>query len=280
MLTTSLNNFLFVYNMDEVKRFHCRRCNFSTEYKHVLVKHLERKKVCDAKHDDVDVVVLLKELQDEKEKPCKCDVCGKPFSHSSSKSRHKKTCQATTKQQLQLLQETINDMQKQLQSYESQSHTQTTVNNIQNQYNTIILNSFGDESYDHITESFLRKCVQGNVNGVKSLIEKIHFSNDAPENKNIRLKSLKNKLVEVADNEKWVVRDADDAMDCMIQKGGNLLNKYFFESDLFAQEIETLDSKIHSFLVDILGKNNNNYFAIKRRILALIIEHSGSDTNC
>lgn len=261
--------------------FTCRRCGFSTEYKHVLLRHLERKKTCIPKPNcDVSVDVLLQEVRKkESSKSFACAHCDKQFSCVSNKYRHQKTCNkemALAKEVIEL-RENMLCLEKEL--CELKSKPNTVINNISNiqnniQNNTIVLNSFGNESYDHISDDFLRKCVQGDVCGVKALIERIHFSEEAPENKNIRLKSLKNKLVEVSDKQRWVVKDVDEAMDTMIQKGGNLLNKFFFTSDLFTKELDDLDHKIHAFLVDVFGKNNQNYYAIKRRILALIIENS------
>lgn len=74
----------------ETKRFTCKRCGYSTEYKHVLIKHLEKANTCKAKLMDIDVTNLIHELT-YKTKEYKC-LCGKSFSHDSSLSRHRKSC--------------------------------------------------------------------------------------------------------------------------------------------------------------------------------------------
>jgi len=115
-----------------------------------------------------------------------------------------------------------------------------------------------------------------NISGVHSLIEKIHFSEEAPENKNVRLKSKKNNLVEISNNAKWVVKDANDAMETMINKGCRILNGYYYNpiSGLLEQDINELDTRIQNFLSSIMDKNNKHYFTLRRRILALLIEHN------
>lgn len=115
-----------------------------------------------------------------------------------------------------------------------------------------------------------------NMSGVNSLIERIHFSDDVPENKNVRLRSLKNKLVEVAKDHKWIVKDANEAMETMIKNGCKLLNGYYFNEDTGIQnyDIKEIDTRIQTFLMSIMDRNNQQYFDLRRRILSLIVENS------
>jgi uncharacterized protein YjgD (DUF1641 family) len=149
--------------------------------------------------------------------------------------------------------------------------------NSNNNNNTFIsIANFGKESYDHITNDFMKNCIMNNISGVKQLIEKIHFSEEAPCNKNVRLKSLKNNLVEVSDNKKWVVKDANEAMETMINKGCKLLNGFYLdpETGIMEYDINELDLHIQNFLLSIMDKNNKSFFALRRRILALIIDNT------
>lgn len=141
-------------------------------------------------------------------------------------------------------------------------------------YNT--MNNFGQEKCDHLSDEFIQKCMLNNNTGVKALIEKLHFSDDVPDNKNIRLRSLKNNLVEVIKNDKWIPKDANEAMDSMIRKGFLIMNKCYNDENTWIKEkdVNELDLRIQNFLIEIMDKGNKNYFELRRRILALVIEYS------
>lgn len=256
--------------------FSCKRCGYECEAKYLLKRHLQRKNPCRVLHQDLSPQQLLDELSDDPKKTLKCKYCKSTFTLSSNLYRHRKKCQKTNTLEIDLLKETVSNLQKQINSLQ-QSSTSTVHNTkIDNINNIFILNNFGNESYDHITNDFLKHCICNSLNGVKSLIEKIHFSDDAPMNKNVRLRSLKNNLVEVSDNQKWIVKDANEAMDTMINKGCKLLNGIYFnnEEDIMEYDINELDNRIQTFLLTVMDKNNKNYFAVRRRILALIIENT------
>jgi hypothetical protein len=255
--------------------FTCKRCGYDCSNRYLLKRHLGRQTSCIATLCDISVEDLIKDLDENVEaKEYKCKYCDKEFTDSSNRYRHQKICKENTvKKEINDLKETISSLQKQMSNIQTTQVT-NNINTINNSFN-ITLNSFGNETYDHITDEFIKKCIMNNVTGVKSLIEKIHFSDDAPENKNVRLRSMKNNLVEVSDNQKWVVKDANEAMEAMINKGCKLLNGYYRnpETGLMDYDINELDTRIQTFLLSVIDKNNKHYFALRRRILALIIEH-------
>lgn len=251
--------------------FTCERCGFSTKYKHVLIRHLHRKETCPPTEQDIEVNVLLSTLVKTAQKVHGCKYCGKKFADSANRYRHQKTCAEKP------------SCSENHHGEHRSIHIDTQ--NIQNQtniaqQNVIVLNNFGNESYDHIDEHFLEQCVKaGHVQGVRNLIEKIHFCDKAAENKNIRMKSIKNKLVEVANNQQWVVRDASDATETMITKGGRLLHKYCFSSDALKtseldDEIYDMSERLQNFMKVVFDRESKQYYALRRRILALLIEHS------
>ncbi len=267
--------------------FACKRCGHEFNTKYHLRRHLERQNVCKVVHENIPVSVLLIELEEpDTSKTHACKKCGKTYTTSNNMYRHQSKCNAVQRKE-QELKEEIMDLKRQVATMQEMlpnnlaSTSSMIINN--NTYNigqqniNITLNNFGNETYEHISDDFLRRCINNEVNGVKSLIEKIHFSEEAPANKNIRLKSLKRNLVEVTDNQKWSVKDADDAMETMISKGGRLLHRYYHNSDIYQREIDELENRIQTFLLTIVDKNSKQYYALRRRILALIIEHTDDD---
>lgn len=150
------------------------------------------------------------------------------------------------------------------------SHNITIVNN------NIQLNNFGDEDLEHITAEIIRHCMMNNINGMRNLIEKIHFSKEKLQNRNIRIKSRKDKLVEVFNDNLWIIKDANDAIELMIKKVGKICNE-FYQSDkdgIQRYDIECLRNKIQQFLLELLMKNSNDYYALRKRVLATIVDHT------
>lgn len=253
----------------------CKRCGYNARSKYELRRHLQKVTPCTVKNENIAIEVLLEELDIGKEY-C-CNKCGKKFAWSSNRYHHQKLCEVK-QETTQELKDEIKELKKQIQNMQTIVVNNNIVNNnttnIVQQNINIQINNFGSETYNHLTDEFITTCLQNEVVGVKDLIEKIHFSNEVPENKNVRLKSIKNRIVEIANNESWVVQDATEAMDTMIKKGKRLLERQYYESDIYNQELENLDMRIQDFLASIIDKNSQHYHALRRRIFALIIQQS------
>lgn len=263
--------------IDTSMEFACKRCGYKTRYKQALVNHLMRKNTCNATEQDVAPTKLIEELQGEKKAyHYSCKYCKKTFTTNQSRCRHQHSCIEKSKaSEIDTLKDRVAFLEQQLTTISNTSiniiHNTT---NIGQQNINIQINNFGSETYNHLTDEFITRCLQNEVGGVKDLIEKIHFSDEVPENKNVRLKSIKNRLVEIANNESWVVQDAAEAMDTMIKKGKRLLERQYYESDIYQQELENLDMRIQDFLASIVDKDSQHYHALRRRIFALIIDQS------
>jgi hypothetical protein len=144
--------------------------------------------------------------------------------------------------------------------------------------NVVNINNFGSETYDHLSSDFIKSCLLNHMTGMKELIKQIHFSEEAPQNNNVRVKSLKHELVEVKKDNKWIPTNTHEAMDIMINKGYRVANRYYFDNnnDIRDYDINELDMRIQNFLLTIMDKTNINYFNLRKRILAVILEHGGN----
>ena len=105
--------------------------------------------------------------------------------------------------------------------------------NIENQTNTqnnqIILNNFGSEDISHITDKFMNKMLIIPYGGVQKLIEKVHFSNKKPENKNIALTNKKEKMIKIFKNNKWKYQNRDEILDELINLNYSRMDDYYIE---------------------------------------------------
>lgn len=277
-----------------ITMFTCERCHQEFKQKQHLKSHLTKKKVCPPTHSIKSREVLLDKLKanktekssDNSDKYVTCNKCTKSFYHSNI-SRHLKSCKGEKTKAQETLESNLADLidKKIKDALDKVLNVGTSgtsiVNgsnvNSHNTTNVVNINNFGSETYDHLSSDFIRSCLINQMTGMKELIKQIHFSEECPQNNNVRVRSLKHELVEVKKDDKWVPTYAHEAMDLMIRKGYRVANRYYLDNNNNIQEydINELDMRIQNFLLTIMDKTNTNYFALRKRILALILEHGG-----
>ena len=91
--------------------------------------------------------------------------------------------------------------------FENTALTQITNYNNNTQNNTIILNNYGNENKEYITENTLTYLVKRPGIAIRRLIEKMHFHPDHPENHNLKAANKRSDLVQVIEDNKWQYRD-------------------------------------------------------------------------
>jgi uncharacterized damage-inducible protein DinB len=132
-----------------------------------------------------------------------------------------KICRKNPKRiQFEYLEKQIEELKKQIQT--STNHVVTNNQIIQN-FN-IQLKDFGFEKTDHLPRDFLNNCFANKR--IVELIENIHFDQECPENHNVRIRSTKKEYMEVFENGKWTVKDQDQILTDLIQKGYRILSKH------------------------------------------------------
>lgn len=263
---------LYKYTMC-MAEFTCDRCTAVFSRKAHLVRHLQRKTPCNPTASDVDVDILLSNHA----KPLGnfiCEHCNKSFTQNCNRYRHQKICQ----------QKHTNVQQQNTKTPTSTTYVNNNIvnNNIFNNTLNIIINikSFGEESLDHITNEFIEKCMRSKFEGLKELVQQIHFSSEAPDNRNVRLKSLKNNLLEVVEGNRWVIKDKNDVVDRMIHKSSNIIGECFrktypldmiMDAEREHQVYEDMMS-IQSCLSLVCKRSSEEYYKLRRKIHAFIIE--------
>ena len=218
--------------------FSCSTCQLSFKSKRCLTAHFKTKK----------------HLTGNKETKHKC-VCGKSFSYRQGLNTHKKTCTYTepvieSSKILQVLQdkldkkdqenqemrEEMDELRKQVEMLLSKSTKNTTnniqtLNSIENQNVHIVVNSFGHENIDHLTDQIICKLIKtAPFTSVPLLIEKIHFDPEHPENHNIKITNKKLNYAEVVKNNKWVTANKKKVIDDVIQKSYDLLDEKYTDN--------------------------------------------------
>lgn len=92
-----------------------------------------------------------------------------------------------------------------------------TVNLTINNTNNFQLNNFGNENVEYMNPDFLMTCFNKGLHGVIEMINMTHFDKDHPENHNIRLRSINNKLVEVMHDNEWIAKDMTTTLNKIIR---------------------------------------------------------------
>lgn len=287
--------------------FTCKRCGYEATTKASLIRHLSSKNPCEAKNDSIPRDTFIEQLQHREYKTdtMNCPCCNKLLSKSHL-SRHKKVCkkntppthkaQVTSTDMVHVSAETLQHLQAQIheqlqaqfqaqidelkreilkQTSASQPSTSVVNNTTINQGNTynIQLNNFGQENTSYLTPEFLTYCLRNPKKGMPSLIEKIHYNKDYPENHNLRCKSLKNNIFERFVDAQWTLCDASNTLDELIKKGyrileAHLAETYLSDPDFFDDEHRVQD--MQRFRQVLNDTKSNEYHSVKRDLRLLV----------
>lgn len=118
-------------------------------------------------------------------------------------------------------------------SHNRNTTTIETQNNIENQNietqnNVIVVNSFGNENTDYLTDRIVTALIKnGPCTCLPKIIEKIHFDPNHPENHNIKVTNRKNNYAKIIKDNKWVTTNKKRAIDTMIQNGYEILEEKY-----------------------------------------------------
>lgn len=273
--------------------FTCQRCGYETPTRCNIIRHLKSKTPCEAINNNIERDVLITQLNEKEYKTerTQCPLCNKTVSKYKL-SRHTVVCKSNTTQNmvqvpietLENLQAQINELRGELQKQKdgsgaststsivnnnTTSHNNTTINNTYN----IQLNNFGQENMSCLTPELLTFCLTNPKKGMSSLIEKIHYNKDYPENHNLRCKSLKNNIFERFVDTQWMLCDASNTLDELIKKGYRILEAHFAETFLSDPDFFDDEHRVESmqrFRQVLTDKTNYDYHSVKRDLRLLV----------
>lgn len=259
----------------------CCRCGFEAKERTYLIKHLRRKTLCDPVMSDLLPEIQLLEITKKtyNDNAVSCPHCDKKFNDPSNRYKHLKICKKNLDNipKEDIVKE-LKEIKEQLAKFKNQESVSNVTQNNTNNNNTnnvvgnttnIHINSFGRETFDHLPMEFLTSCFM--MKNMESLVENIYFDKDCPQNHNVKLKSAKQKTVEVYDDGLWRVRHSADVADDIINKGHTLLyshyrkNKDAVKEDMSDVEIQEVLDWLHK----IFENDNITRQPIKRDLILL-----------
>ena len=89
--------------------------------------------------------------------------------------------------------------------------------NIENQQNIAILNSYGNESIDHLSDQYFRNLIPFPYTAVPKLIHDIHCNPKVPENHNLKKTNKNDKFIQYYDGQEWKVENKKKILDNLVE---------------------------------------------------------------
>ena len=234
----------------------CECCHFSTHIKTHYVKHLQTRKHQKYKKSQPKVNQKSTFSQpkvnlfcDGDITPFQCHYCMKYFKFKQSMYKHiKYTCKKNKDEDLKELarllnhkdtqlvktQKQVDTMQRQIDKLTNKLQIQNIIhgdvtNNQQNNIYNIQLLNHKDTDYSHLTNYDYIDCFKDCNQCVKSLIEKVHFNDQKPENMNIYISNIKGNYAMIYSDNQWQITSKKDQVNDLFNYNEVMLENWYDE---------------------------------------------------
>jgi transposase-like protein len=260
-------------------QYTCKRCHYTTPYIASLKRHLGRVNHCPHTYSSDSCEMLLNDLIQKKndEKRYKCRHCDKTFKHRQTRYAHEKTHSSHGSADLAKQVADITLLVKSLQeSLKSQTVMNANINNGNITNNNITINAFNKEDLSHITKQFLDRCVVRRDKGLKELVQKIHYDENAKSNYNLRISNMKHPFIQYHNGTKWQYEKKDKILREVIDKSHSIMQDHFDEYvDEFKNDMsETMFCCIKEWLGKMSEKDRKVIEPLLDDLYLLIINSS------
>lgn len=189
-------------------KYSCPRCGYETNILSNMKKHFMRKQICENILNNDESIEEIRDSFNPSTYAYVCIGCQKKFRTPQDIYEHQNICVA---------------------------------------YKKLKLNNFGSEDISHILndEEFLNKCVFCVKSGLVSIVEKIYYDKDKPQNKTVLMKSVQRDTLVIHENGEWKIRHVNDIVPKMLLKGASILSNYLYKKPIPSIE----DDKHRAFVM-------------------------------
>lgn len=252
----------------------CERCGTNFTQLYNLKRHLNKKQTCSdnlqCNKSVKDIIEALNLHRDDFKYTCK--HCQKKFACRQNLHQHKSCCHMRP--------QTINN--------NTNIYNNNTTNNINNNINNnvtiqLVLNNFGSEDLSHILKdhSFLDQCIKSITTAIPTIVAKIHYDPNKPENNNVQLKSSKRKAVMVYQDGAWVEKHMNEVVPSMAKKSGKILYNHLVQQEVDSSDDEARDSLLNKqqYIGDVMTRTKPAYDDATCAIKACINNHRHNEVD-
>ena len=192
-----------------------------------------------------------------------CDKCGKVWNRKNDFTRHLNKKNPCKIDKHDLLLKKIAELEKKMDEMEKQNielkNNKSNKSNITNNNNTINANNtinvivsptaFGKEDLSFITNELALKILNRGFKSIPEFIQTLHFSKDKPEYHNVYIPNWRDKSnVLVFDGSQWNLRDKDEILNDLKDKGVAYIQTKYDELDIYDKKNTMIIKKIKRFL--------------------------------
>ena len=153
---------------------------------------------------------------------------------------------------------------------ERSSSCQTTASRPQATGFLNLLN-YNETNYEYLTDKDYIKCIKDCNSCVKTLIEKVHFNKNHPENMNIYISSIKGNFIMVYRNNKWHLTTRKEQIDDLYENNELMLENWYNEYH------EKYPHIIKSFKKYLQNKEHDDEFIQKIKDEILLVLYNQRD---
>jgi hypothetical protein len=211
--------------MTKTKLFYCNTCNSGFDRRFNYDHHLKSKKHKLLITNPINFHV--------------CSHCKKKFAFYSGLYKHGLKCKVINdidktdileKENLELHKKNL-ELTKKVEDLEkSKITTNIGTQIVENQQNNIIINCFGNENLDYITDKVILHCMEKIYGSIPLLIEKIHFDPEHPENHNVFIPNKKLSHAKIMNHKReWQIVQKKNVIHNMMDIGYSILDEKFQE---------------------------------------------------
>ena len=234
--------------------YNCEKCNFITENKKDYCRHIKTKKhlkntgELDNNEYTSNIPLYTSDIPSDtiSEDMFECDFCNATFKHKSGKYRHQNNNCKVKKSQIATIEQMRCEMREQLRVQEVRHSEQMkelmkiteialskpsggnrNCNNTTN--NNIIIHAYGKEDISFLKDNDFLEMLNHSGTSVQTLVKKIHFNEEHPENKNVKITNKKQPYAKVYNGDKWLLKDKKETISDLVEDKMNLLDSKFDE---------------------------------------------------
>ena len=200
------------------------------------------------------------------------------FTHRSNKNRHIKANKCKARSIMYARTPNMQNIGTQNNNNtNNNTHNEVSIaDSVVNSNNTFIINNYGSERIDYLSEEDMFKILTSGENTIPLYIERKHFNKDFPENQNIKYDS-KSKRCKIKENDKWNNMDLSMVSTKLMKDNSSTLLTYFNDNkDVMYKKIH--DDEVFDYilnkLINIKHKTDKEKYNTMFNIIKYLLEKS------